>query len=105
MNEYAPWVSALIAAAAIIISLVGNRSKAHQRRIENMEARVDKLEDRVLTVEGTMAHLPDKDTTHRTEVSIAQMKGEIALLAERLKPVSEIAGRLQEYMLETSGKK
>lgn len=55
---------------------------------------------RVDRIETVMSHLPDKDVTQRLELALAGVKGELAVLAERLHPVAAISDRLQEFMLE-----
>ncbi|MCX5512265.1 hypothetical protein C3941_09350 [Kaistia algarum] len=51
-------------------------------------------------VETDMRHLPDKEVTHRMELTLAALKMEISVLSERLHPVAAISDRLQEFMLE-----
>lgn len=65
-------------------------------------AKVDILEDRVSRIEGTVQHLPDKDLTHRMEISLSELRGEMKALAERLSPVAATSARLQEFLLEQS---
>lgn len=62
--------------------------------------RIDRLEDRATRLEGDVAHLPDKDITHRLELSLNALKTDVAVMSERLKPVTAIAVRLQEAILE-----
>lgn len=100
MTELLPWLSPIFAAAAIIISLVGNRSKAHGDRLAAIERRADVLEDRATKVESDMDHLPDKDVTHRLELTIGELRGEMRALTERIKPISAIADRIQDAVLD-----
>lgn len=62
--------------------------------------RIDRIEDRTASVEGEMRHLPDKQTTHRLELAISDMRGEMRAMGEKLSPVAAIADRLQEFLLE-----
>jgi ABC-type phosphate transport system auxiliary subunit len=95
--------------AILAITLVIQRGKAARSEIQGkadaahvqvIETRVAELEDRATRIESELEHLPDKDVSHRMELAIQQMKGEIAVLSERLKPVSAIGERLQEFLLE-----
>jgi hypothetical protein len=81
------------AVGSAIYSWVSARNKATTEK-------VDQLERRMTKVEGDIEHLPDKDMSHRMEISIAEMRGEMRVLAEKLNPVAAISDRLQEYLLE-----
>lgn len=118
MNEYAVWAGPVIALAALIYTVVASRSKKHgeqigdiQRSIATVETqlamlkreadqRVDRLEDRVTKTEAEIAHLPNKDATHHLELTMAEMRGELRTLAERIKPIAAISDRIQEAMVE-----
>ncbi|BBF92373.1 DUF2730 family protein [Blastochloris tepida] len=83
----------LFAVGSAIYSWVSARNKATTDKVEGIDRRL-------AAVEGEIAHLPDKDTSHRMEISITDMRGEIRVLAEQLKPVAAISDRLQEFLLE-----
>lgn len=66
-------------------------------------------------VEEALKHLPDREQSHRMEMAIeklsgqmskmdAQLSGRIDALDERLKPVAAISDRLQEFLLEQASK-
>jgi len=62
-------------------------------------ARFQMLESKVLTIEGELKHLPDRDATHRLEMAVEQLNGKIGMLDERLKPVDALGRRLQEFLV------
>jgi len=64
--------------------------------------KVEKLEDRVARLEGEFNHMPDRDSVHRMELSLSELRGELKAMAERLTPVASIADRLQEFLLEAA---
>jgi hypothetical protein len=127
ISALAPWASAIVALVALVVSLAGNRSKAHAAKIRTIEERldvkagkqdvaeivtglssrteaqamrIDRLEDRTIKIEECLEHLPDKDVTHRLEMSLTELRGEMRVLAERIKPISAISERLQDAILE-----
>jgi demethoxyubiquinone hydroxylase (CLK1/Coq7/Cat5 family) len=118
MNEYAPWFAIAVAAASLIYTIVTSRSKKHGEDIaaikrsigvvesqvmevkQSADQRVDKVEDRVTRVEAEMEHLPDKDVTHRLEIALTKMNGEMAAMKESIKPISAMAARIQEAIIE-----
>lgn len=79
---------------------LGSILAERDRRIQSDTARIDELEDRLLRMESNFQHLPDKDVSHRMELAIQEMKGELGMITERLKPVAAISERLQEFLLE-----
>jgi hypothetical protein len=76
------------------------RSKATAEKVEAIDQRVIAVTGRVTKLESDIEHLPDKDTLHRLEIAIAEMSGEMRVLAEKINPVSAISERLQDYLLE-----
>jgi uncharacterized coiled-coil protein SlyX len=105
--EITPWASL----AALLISIGGSLyvwlSKPGRQALENVEKvderlgkKVEALEERVAKCEAEIEHLPDKDATHRLELGMAELKGQMQVLSERLQPVAAISNRMQELMLE-----
>ena len=118
MNELAPWISSIIAAGALAYAIFGNRAKAHAQKIAAIEAgvgrvnndivlarqaiemRVDRVEDRLTRVEAEIEHMPDKDVTHRLEMTVGELRGDVKALTESIKPIRAIADRVQEAILD-----
>jgi archaellum component FlaC len=107
LSALAPWAAVVIAAASLLYSVFNGRSKDQKEKFDSLEVRVgaigtkvDTVEDRVLTVENDLRHLPDKDATHKLSLGLQEVKTELAQLTERMKPISAMAGRIQEAMLE-----
>lgn len=69
-------------------------------RMAKGDAKVERLEDKVASIEGEIKHLPDKDTAHRMEMAIARLEGKFETMDERLKPVAAMATRMQDYFVE-----
>lgn len=88
---------------ALLISIGSAAYAVLTRTGQEAHEQVADLEKRVGKLEGELAHLPDKDTSHRMEMAIARLEGQLAVMDERLKPVAAMASRMQDYVLE-SGK-
>lgn len=67
-----------------------------EKRFGAVEAKVERVTD-------ALDHLPDRESTHRLELSMETMRGEMRVIAEQLKPVSAISSRLQEMMMQERG--
>jgi uncharacterized coiled-coil protein SlyX len=118
MQEFIPWVALIISAASLAHTIIVSRGKAHAQRIGAIETsvaavhndattmkaaidlRVDRLEDRVTRAESEIAHLPDKDVTHRLEMTVSELRGDVRALTEGIKPIRAIADRVQEALLD-----
>lgn len=103
--ELAPWAAIAVSIASLIYTVVATRSKAAAEKVHAVDLRADNLEHRVTQIEVRMEHLPAKETTHRLEVSMLELRGEVAVLAERLKPVAAVSERLQEFLLEQADRR
>lgn len=68
--------------------------------VESMDRRQDRHDTRLQKVETELAHLPSKDTTHKLELDIARISGQLEVVIESVRPIKEIARRMQDAMLE-----
>lgn len=100
-----------MALATLVYVILSNRSKANADKLSSLDDRVtlinatlghriDVAEDKVIRIETNLEHLPDKDATHRMELAIRDLRAEVGVLGERMKPVAAISVRLQEFLLE-----
>ena len=106
----------LLAAASLATTIIMTRGKAaadkvaaleaklsdraSDGRVATLELRVDKVENRTTTIESELRHLPSRDQTHSMEISLQEMKGQLAVLTEKVGASASINQRLQEYLLE-----
>ena len=71
-----------------------------RREYDDLIKTTRSLHERVSEVEGSMRHAPAPSEFAEMRVSMAELKGQVAVVAERVKPIQAIAERLQESMLE-----
>ncbi len=92
-------------------SLFSEGSKKLDARLTKAESKLIEHDRRIQTLENEVKHLPDRDTTHRIEMSMAQIMGRLdaqdatlvgrfAAMDERLKPIQAIGERLQDVLIE-----
>jgi hypothetical protein len=114
--DIAPWAAVLLSVIALVRSEFSGRSKKIEERFVSVEewveskaskdqvgvlaGKLDIVEDKVTVVQNDLKHLPDKETTHRLELSIGEMRTEMRGLTERVKPISAIADRIQDAIME-----
>ena len=101
LSDWAPWVAIVISIAGFLHSFLSGRSKQNDERFGVIAGKVDAVEDRVTRIEGELKHLPDKNATHRLELTLAEMRTELRGVTESMKPIKAMAERIQEAALET----
>lgn len=117
-NLWVPWLAVALSAASLAYTIHTGRSKKFDERFDKMEACLEDheratntrfgavvgeatmLKDRVIVIESDIAHLPDREVTHRLERAILEMRGEVGKLSEQVKPIAHMASRMQDAMLE-----
>lgn len=118
VTDLAPWVAIVVSILSAIYAALNGRSKkvdadmadlrkdhkadhdATAIRLSAMKSENDMLKERITRVESEIEHLPDKDATHRLEMALASMQTEMRGLSEKVKPISAMADRIQEAMLD-----
>lgn len=103
----ATWASVLIAVVALAVSILSGRRKDQEEKIEKVskagaeqEKALSALTARVSVIERDIQHLPDLTATHRMELTMGELKSEIAVMSEQLKSLAATSNRLQEFLLE-----
>jgi len=116
------WGPVLIMLVSLVFTISSSRGKATSERAREIEqklerkaestvvtavvGKVDILEDHVATLMGEIRHLPSRDQTHELALALRDMRGELSVLTERLKPISHTSERLQEWLIdEAKGKR
>jgi Protein of unknown function (DUF2730) len=90
----------LLASKFVTKESLAKETGALEGRLKAAEGKIDVVEDRCLTTENAIAHLPDKTGFHRMEIAMTELKGQLAAMDERLKPVARMAERMHEHMLD-----
>ena len=107
LQNHSGAISILVAIATALIATRFVTKEQHEKAIASLDGKfvvaldkVDKAEDRIARLENDFRHLPDRDSVHRMEVSLTELRGELKSMGEQLRPVASIADRLQEFLLE-----
>jgi uncharacterized coiled-coil protein SlyX len=77
----------------------------HEKAMEKALQKIEGLEDRASKQEGQIAHLPDKDVTHRMELALLEIRGDLNVMNERMRAVAATGDRLQEFLVVEAGKR
>lgn len=108
LSDLSPVVSGiggLLGIISIIYTWITARSRVNGEEIKVLRELSVEASRRMDRLEKDIEHLPDRNQAQTMQVELAQMSGEIKLLAERLKPVAAISERLQEFLLSEAAAK
>ena len=136
INELLPWIAganALLSLVTAVYVMVTSGSKGNtadlasfkadtatefenlerdrNARAEAITERFGLIELRVATIDEALKHLPDREASHRLEIAIERLTGQMETLDERLSgrietlsrsidPITAISERWQELILE-----
>lgn len=93
------WLALVLSIIALSYNILSGRSKVASEKVAALTRRVDEAEARLTQIEADVKHLPSKDATHELQLAIVDLKGQVQILGERIKPVSAIADRVQEAII------
>lgn len=112
----ASWLSVVTSMGTLVFVIITHRSGRNETRIAEVEgkvetkaskdhvaslaAKIDVAEDKITRMQSHIEHMPDKDTTHRLELAIGELRTEMRGISEKVKPISAMADRIQEVLLE-----
>lgn len=118
MEDLRLWAPIVIAVLAFGWNIRIWIAGARKEELTKLDARIDEVEalleehrrdgsfsrsqiaERLTLIEGRLEHMPDLQSSQNMQLALARVEGRLDVLSERLIPVSSIAERLQEFLLE-----
>lgn len=70
--------------------------------VEAVKSRLDGVEDSLALVRAAIGYLPDKASFDQMQVNMTEIRGDLKVLNERIRPLVYTTERLQEFLLEIS---
>lgn len=67
-----------------------------------LEAITDEHEKRIMAIESEMRHLPDKEMVNEIKLAIAELKGSVGTLGERVGGMARIVNVIDETLRNKS---
>lgn len=95
-----PFIALLLGIANIFWSWHTRSQSASEARVKRLEDRLDLVEDRQITVEEQMKHLPTKDDLHAVKVQLADVLGLIGRQGSEIASVARVVDRIDNYLRE-----
>ncbi|MDQ1196523.1 DUF2730 family protein [Agrobacterium sp. SORGH_AS 787] len=85
-------------------NIMSEGEKKLAERMAKAETTLINHDRRIQKLENDLTHMPDRETTHRLEITLERMLGRLDTMDEKLKPIASTNHRLQEYLLENADK-
>ncbi len=85
-------IIALIALGTTVWNFVMSGARANGKRIDTQEKDIERLRARVGALEGTVAQMPGKEDTHRLEMTLAEMAGDMKAMSATMTAMNESLG-------------
>jgi hypothetical protein len=95
----AQWGALLVALIALIRGEFRSQDKDYKDDLKAVDKHFEAVDARVGKLETDMAHLPGKDLVHALQLSMMELKGQMAVVVERVGPIKAVADRMQELLL------
>ena len=96
----AQWAAVGISLVSFIMAIIAARATRHKEEIATITTLLATATERLTRVENDLQHMPDKDRFHRMEIQLTELSGQLKVMDANLKPVSAIASRLQDVLME-----
>jgi hypothetical protein len=107
ISPFVVWVIALSQLLTFGLTLwnlfaAGGRNNA--RKLDEHQVTLNRHDSRISALELAHLQMPSRKDFHDLEVTMTTLKGSMAVLTERLRPLEAITERMQDLMIE-QGKK
>ncbi len=93
LNDWGTLILSGIAIVGWVFHSVTARSKDNSHVIEAMQ-------DRLLSIENELKHIPSKDEVHKMQLSAAETQGIIKVIDERTQALGRTVKRIEAYLLK-----
>ena len=115
LGPYAGLVISLFTAAALIKSNLTSGEKELSARTAKAESKLVEYDRRIQAIEAELKHLPDRNTTHRLELSLSEIAGRLNTIEaaqagrfhtmeQKLAPIEAMSERLNDILMDKATK-
>jgi len=85
-------------------NILSGPSKRNEAALKTQSESLSRLDQRVSVLEVAQREMPKQTDFHELEMTMTELRGTMAVLTERLKPLEAVTSRMQEWAME-QGKK
>lgn len=94
-----PFIALLIGIANLFWSWHTRSQSASEARVKRLEERLDLVEDKQITVEEQMKHLPTKEDIAGLRIQLADTLGLIGRQGAEITSMSHAVNRIDNYLM------
>lgn len=102
MDAVKDWLSLaalLISVGGVVYAWLTAASKANTGALSQVNAKIADHAARVAAVEFELKHLPDKESVHRLELAMADMKGQLSTLSSASDGTHRALLRMEDFLM------
>lgn len=111
MDELRAWAGIIISLASLLtvwgVAMRGARrseTEALETSIVGVRKSLTDVTERLSRTESQIAHLPDKDATHRMEMALVELRGDLKVMGANLAPIAATNERLNEFLMDQAAR-
>jgi len=93
--------------AALVVSLITSlyawltsRSRANSSHLAEVDQNLNDQEARLAKLEGEFEHLPTQESQHQLEKAQVELKGDIKILNEAVRPIAASVRRIEDFLVK-----
>lgn len=93
------FILSAIALATQVKSILSSGEKKLDERQKTAEKTLIDHDRRIQAIEGELKHLPDKDSVHKLQVDLTEMKGQISTMVKSSEATERATRRVEEFLI------
>jgi len=107
--EIVPWLTLILSSVAVLGHLKGWMNSGEKKLLDDVgvlkadseshEKKLTEHDRRIQSVEGELKHLPDKDTVHRLQVDMTEMKVQMVTIVKASEATERATRRVEEFLM------
>lgn len=98
-----PWVGAALSIIALgtqLKAIISSGERKLEERVSKVEVKLIEHDRRVQAVENEMKHLPDRETVHKLQIDLTEMKGQMATMVKSSEATERATRRVEDFLLK-----
>lgn len=101
------WIKVYLEFAVLVAAIgswvyvwISNRNRARQTEVDELQKRVERHRRELDSLTQRLDMAPDKEDVHALQLAMAEIRGEIGVLAQTVEPLGHALRRLESYLLK-----
>lgn len=93
LKDWLGLVALLISVGSSVVLFLKSDAKKAAETLSTHSSRIQRLEDQI-------QHLPDKDTVHKLQLDMMEMKGQMGAIVKSSEATERATRRVEEFLLK-----